>query len=133
VDADTAIVEKIGMSIPEYFASHSEAEFRAVETQVLSEIGKQSGLIIATGGGCVTQRRNLPLLRQNGKLFFLKRDLNLLPRAGRPLSQANSLEKMYEVRLPLYRAFADAEADNMGAPEACADKILEVYHEISGD
>lgn len=130
-DADAAIVEKIGISIPEYFASHTEAEFRAVETEVLSELGKQSGLIIATGGGCVTQARNLPLLSQNGKLFFLKRDLNLLPKAGRPLSQANSLEQMYEVRLPLYRAFADAEIGNMGAPEACADKILEVYHEIS--
>ena len=133
VDADAAIVEKTGMSIPEYFASHSEAEFRAVETEVLSELGKQSGIIIATGGGCVTQQRNYRLLSQNGRLFFLKRDLKLLPKAGRPLSQANSLEKMYEVRLPLYRAFADAEIDNMGAPEACAGKILEVYHEISGD
>ena len=133
VDADSAIVDKIGMSIPEYFASHTEAEFRAVETEVLSELGKQSGLIIATGGGCVTQARNLPLLRQNGKLFFLKRDLKLLPKAGRPLSQANSLEKMYEVRLPLYRAFADAEINNMASPNACADKILEVYHEISGN
>ena len=132
-DADAAIIEKIGMSIPEYFASHSESEFRTVETEVLSELGKQSGLIIATGGGCVTQARNLRLLRQNGKLFFLKRDLNRLPKAGRPLSQANSLERMYEVRLPLYRAFADAEIDNMGTLEACADKILEVYHEISGD
>lgn len=132
VDTDAAIVEKIGMSIPEYFASHSEAEFRAVETEVLAELGKQSGLIIATGGGCVTQARNYRLLSQNGKLFFLKRDLKLLPKAGRPLSQANSLEKMYEVRLPLYRAFADAEVENMGKPKACAAKILEVYNEISG-
>ena len=132
VDTDAAIVEKIGMSIPEYFASHSEAEFRAVETEVLAELGKQSGLIIATGGGCVTQARNYRLLSQNGKLFFLKRDLKLLPKAGRPLSQANSLEKMYEVRLPLYRTFADAEVENMGKPEACAVKILEVYNEISG-
>ena len=133
VDADTAIEEEIGMSIPEYFAAHCEADFRSVETQVLSELGKQSGLIIATGGGCVTQARNLNLLRQNGKLIFLKRDLNLLPKAGRPLSQANSLEKMYEVRLPLYRTFADAEVENMGKIEACAAKILEVYHEISGN
>ena len=133
VDADAAIVEKTGMSIPEYFASHNEAEFRAVETEVLSELGRQSGIIIATGGGCVTQERNYRLLSQNGKLFFLKRDLNLLPKAGRPLSQANSLEKMYEVRLPMYRTFADAQIDNMGVPEACAEKILEVYHEISGD
>lgn len=131
-DADAAIVEKIGMTIPDYFASHSEAEFRAVETQVLSELGKQSGLVIATGGGCVTRMENRNLLRQNGRLFFLKRDLHLLPKSGRPLSQANSLEKMYQARLPLYRAFADAEIDNMGATEDTVARILEVYDEISG-
>ena len=131
-DADAAIVEKIGMTIPDYFASHSEAQFRAVETQVLSDLGKQSGLVIATGGGCVTRMENRNLLRQNGRLFFLKRDLRLLPKSGRPLSQANSLEKMYQTRLPLYRAFADAEIDNMEATEDTVARILEVYDEISG-
>ena len=125
-------MKKIGMTIPDYFASHSEAQFRAVETQVLSELGKQSGLVIATGGGCVTRMENRDLLRQNGRLFFLKRDLRLLPKSGRPLSQANSLETMYQTRLPLYRAFADAEIDNMEATEDTVARILEVYDEISG-
>ena len=132
VDSDALIVEKIGMSIPEYFASHSEAEFRAVESEAIAELGKQSSLVIATGGGCVTQAHNRALLSQNGVIFFLKRDIRLLPTRGRPLSQANPLEDMYKVRLPLYRAFADAETENMGAPEDCADRILEVYHEIAG-
>ena len=131
VDADDALVEKIGMSIPEYFSSHSEEEFRALETEVLAELGKQSGLIIATGGGCVTRERNKNLLRQNGALFFIQRDIASLPTDGRPLSQANSLLKMYETRLPLYRAFADAEIENSGAPETAAAKILEAFHEIS--
>lgn len=133
VDTDEMIEARIRSSIPEYFASHGEAAFRAVETEVIAEAGKQSGLIISTGGGCVTRSENLPLLRQNGAIFFLKRALNLLPTAGRPLSQANSLEKMYAARLPLYRAFADAEIENMGAAEATAARILEVYDEISGD
>ncbi|MBQ8506749.1 MAG: shikimate kinase [Clostridia bacterium] len=131
VDADTALVEKIGMSIPEYFASHSEEEFRAVETEVLSELGKQSGLVIATGGGCITRERNKNLLHQNGAIFFIQRDISLLPTDGRPISQANPLEKLYEVRLPLYRAFADAEIDNNGAPEHTAAQIMEVFYEIS--
>ena len=130
-DADAAIEEKIGMSIPEYFQSHSEAEFRAVETAVLAELGKQSGLVIATGGGCVTRPENRDLLRQNGALIFLQRALSLLPTLGRPLSQANSLEKMYQTRLPLYRAFADAEVENCGPIAETAKKILEAFHEIS--
>lgn len=132
-DADAVITERIGMSIPEYFAAHSEEEFRRVETQVLDELGRQSSLVIATGGGCVTRAQNRRLLSRNGRIFFLKRDLALLPTAGRPISQSNSLKALYEARLPLYQSFADAEIDNMGAPEACAAKVVEVYNEIAGD
>jgi len=130
-DSDDLIVEKIGTSIPEYFQSHCEEEFRAVETEAIAELGKQSGLVIATGGGCVTRERNLPLLSQNGKVFFIRRDLSLLPTDGRPISQSNPLEKLYELRLPLYRAFADAEIDNMADIAAAVERISEVYDEIS--
>ena len=132
-DSDDLIVEKIGMSIPEYFGSHSEEEFRAVETEAIGELGKQSGLVIATGGGCVTRARNLPLLSQNGKIFFIKRDIALLPTNGRPISQSNPLEKLYEVRMPLYQAFADAEIENMEDIASAVQRISEVYDEISGD
>ncbi|MGN1004932.1 MAG: shikimate kinase, partial [Aristaeellaceae bacterium] len=131
-DSDDRIVERAGMSIPEYFSTHSEAEFRALETACIAELGKQSGLVIATGGGCVTRPENLNLLRQNGRIFFIQRDLDRLPTDGRPLSQANPLEALYQKRLPLYRSFADAEIDNNGAPETAAARILEVYHETVG-
>ena len=132
VDTDAMVVEKIGMDIPSYFRAHGEAAFRAVEAEAVAEAGMQSGLVIATGGGCVTRPENYPSLHQNGAIFFLKRDLSLLPTAGRPLSQANPLEALYEARLPLYRRFADAEIENMGAPEDAAARIMEVYDEISG-
>ena len=120
------------MSIPEYFAGHTEAEFRALETACIAELGKQSGLVIATGGGCVTRPENRNLLKQNGRIFFIQRALDKLPTDGRPLSQANPLEVLYQKRLPLYRSFADAEIDNNGAPETAAARILEVYHETVG-
>lgn len=132
VDTDERIVEMTGMDIPAYFRDHGEGAFRAAESEVIAEAGKQSGLVIATGGGCVTRPENRARLNRNGVVFFLKRSLNLLPKAGRPLSQANSLEDMYEVRLPLYRAFADAEIENEGAPEDTAARILEAYDEIAG-
>ncbi len=132
VDADEVIAQRAGMTIPEYFAAHGEAAFRRLETEVLADLGKQSGLVIATGGGCVTRPENLRLLKQNGRLIFLQRDLDLLPTDGRPVSQANPLEELYAKRLPLYRSFADAELNNDGAPEATAARILEVFHEIVG-
>ena len=132
VDTDELIVEAVGCSIPEYFQSHTEAEFRAAESEAIARAGRGSGLVIATGGGCVTRSENYAPLHQNGAIFFLRRALSLLPTDGRPLSQRNSLEALYAARLPLYRAFADAEIENMGAPEDTAARILEVYDEISG-
>ena len=130
VDMDDVIVENIGMSIPEYFELHDETAFRAEETRAVAEVCKQSGLVIATGGGVITQPRNRDLLTQNGVVIFLQRELELLSTKGRPLSQRNSLEEMYAMRLPLYRAFADAEVQSTGVPDLTADKMLEVYHEI---
>lgn len=114
VDADDAIIERAGKPIPEIFAQDGEAGFRAVETAVLAELGKQSGLVIATGGGCVTQERNYPPLHQNGTIFWLCRDIDKLPTDGRPLSQAGRLAEMYAVRKPMYERFADHSVDNNG-------------------
>ncbi len=124
VDADVRLTEIAGKSIPEIFAQDGEARFRALETQVLAELGKQSGLIIATGGGCVTKEENYPLLHQNGHIFCLVRSLEQLPTDGRPLSQQGDLAQMYAVRGPLYRRFADTMIDNNSRPEAAAVEIL---------
>ena len=112
VDADKKIAQLAGKSIPEIFAQDGEEVFRSFETKALEELGKRSGLVIATGGGCVTKARNYPLLHQNGTIIWLKRDLDQLPTDGRPLSQANDLTMMYETRKPMYEAFADHAIDN---------------------
>lgn len=106
-DADTYIEQLAQKTIPTIFREDGEAAFRALETQALMELGKRSGLVIATGGGCVTQEQNYPLLHQNGNIIWIKRDLNLLPTNGRPLSQKKSLQSMYQQRQNLYAAFAD--------------------------
>lgn len=116
-DADAEIVNLAGKSIPDIFAEDGEAVFRDYETTVLERLAKQSCLVIATGGGCVTKARNYPLLHQNSSIFWLQRDLGLLPTEGRPLSQANCLGEMYAARKPLYAAFADHTIDNNRTPE----------------
>lgn len=129
IDADEEIVKKAGKSIPEIFAKSGESGFRAMETDVLIQLGKQSGLVIATGGGCVTRSENLPLLQQNGKIFWIQRDTSLLPRDGRPLSLKNDLMQMYEVRKPMYTAFANFTVSNNGCAEDTAAKILTLWEE----
>ena len=125
-DADEEIVRLAGKPIPQIFADDGEDVFRDWETKALAELGKRSGLVIATGGGCVTRERNYPLLHQNGAIFWLRRDLSKLPTDGRPLSQANKLADMYEIRRPLYAAFADHEINNDSALEDTIEQIKEV-------
>lgn len=124
VDTDAEIEQAAGASIPDIFSVQGEEGFRALETQVLSRLGKQSGLVLATGGGCVTRGENYPLLHQNGTIFFLTRDLNQLCINGRPLSQKGNLADMYRVRLPMYRRFADFTVGNDSTPEQAVEKIL---------
>ncbi len=122
-DADEEIVRRIG-DIPAYFAAHGEEAFRAVETEVLRELGRQSGLVISTGGGCITRPENYPLLHQNGKIIWVRRELDALPVAGRPVSQRDGVAALYEKRRPLYESFADAVIDNNGSIGETVTAIL---------
>ena len=126
LEADAEIVRAAGCSIPEIFAQGGEESFRRIETEVLRELGKRSGAVISTGGGCVTREENYDLLHQNGRVFWLQRELSMLPKEGRPLSLQNDLRQMYEKRCPLYERFADCEIDNNGFLEETVGKILEV-------
>ena len=124
VDADTEIEKIAKKTIPQIFEESGECGFRKLESQVLADLGKKSGLIIATGGGCVTQKENYRSLHQNGRIFWIMRDIQLLPTDGRPLSQANSLGEMLRVRKPLYELFADVQIDNNGTLNDTVSEFL---------
>lgn len=128
VDADQALEETTGRKITDILPSQGEAAFRALETQTLADLGKQSGLVIATGGGCVTREENYNLLHQNGTVFWITRELNKLPTQGRPLSR--DLGQMYARREPMYRRFADAAVSNDGSVEQTVREIRRIWEEI---
>ena len=130
-DADAEIEQQTGLSIAQIFSRFGEERFRQEETKALQRLGKQSGLVIATGGGCVTRPENYPLLHQNGIVIFLQRDLSELATEGRPLSLSSDLQQMYRKRLPLYEQFSDAAVVNQSDAAAVAARIEEVSYEIS--
>lgn len=139
VDTDAVIVERSGMSIKEMFARHGEAYFRQWEHDVIEELSKQNGLIIATGGGAIKNEENIQNLKQNGIVMFIDRDLeHLLVTDDRPLSKdANAVAKLYEERYPLYTKYGDLRVPNNYPMEISQQEldelmntILEGYHEI---
>lgn len=121
-DADEQIEARAGRKIPDIFAQDGEAAFRKLETEVLAELSRQSGAVIATGGGVVTREENRDLLRQNSTVVWLQRDLHSLPLAGRPVSQSRPLNELAAERMPLYRAWCDAAVEVCG-PEETAKAI----------
>ena len=107
VDLDEELVKRAGCPIPEIFANEGEDGFRARESAVVAEICRESGLVIATGGGVVTRAENLPHMSQNGRVIFLDIPPEGLPVTGRPLSQSKTPTVLYRERLPLYQKAAD--------------------------
>ena len=133
VDLDGEIVKRAGRPIPEMFAQEGEEAFRKLEAQTLAEVCAQGGQVVATGGGAVLRVDNRAALRRTGRVYFLRRDLDLLPTEGRPLSQAGSLEEMYRARRPLYKAAADVVIDNSGVQEQTAQLIWRDFCASNGD
>ena len=126
VDMDEEIVARAGKSIPDIFRFEGEAGFRARETAVLRDVSKESGLILATGGGIVTREENRPLLRRNSRIVLLERDIAGLAKEGRPLSQSRPIEEIAAERMPLYTAWADVRVEMADTPEETAEKVLRV-------
>ncbi len=122
IDSDAAFEKTYGKSPKDFLLQCGEPAFREKETEVLKELCKQTGCVIATGGGAVTVPENRDLLRQNGTVIFLDREASLLCIQDRPLTQTQGIEALAKQRLPIYRAWADLTvcADN---PEDAAETI----------
>jgi shikimate dehydrogenase len=128
IDLDNEIIKLTGKSIPDTFLQDGEPHFRALETQVAIEFGKQNSLVIATGGGILLNSTNALALKQNGKMIFIDRPLSHLATDGRPLSiNQNALLEMEKARRPLYETYRDATLLNQGP----FIKVLEELERLS--
>ena len=125
LDLDQLIEEKAGKSIPEIFAQEGEAHFRPLESQAAKEAGARTGCVLSTGGGIAVRDENYLPLHQNGVIVHLKRDLDLLPKDGRPVSQRTSLHTLWAQRKPLYLSFADLTVENNRPVEETVNEIEE--------
>ena len=133
VDCDGEIERRAGKAIPAIFADEGEAAFRALESEVIADLGREKGAVIATGGGAILREANVRALRQNGAVLLLKRDLDALPMDGRPLSRSReALEAMWAERGPKYLAAADAVIDNNAAIEQTVQAAREAFYEAAG-
>ena len=126
VDVDEEIVKLINMPIKDYFGKYGEASFRDIETQVINELSKSTNCVISTGGGSILRKENINALKQNGKIYFLDRNLEkLVTTSSRPLSSNyEDLKKRYDERYHIYKSSCDIRI-NANCPKfAVVNKIL---------
>ena len=130
IDTDEEIIKKIGMDIPSYFAKYGEDSFRQVECDVISDVSKSNGKIISTGGGCILRHENVVNLKQNGRIYFLNRSIDLLtPTSSRPLaSDRAAIKRRFEERYEIYKSSADCEIETNGAVNEVGSLIREEFY-----
>ena len=136
IDSDHEIERKTGATIPWIFEKEGEVGFRLRETNVLNELTSRSSLVVATGGGAVTQPDNRKFLNQRGIVVYLYTPVELqLQRTyrdkNRPLLQVDDPEQklrdLLSARDPLYREIAHYIIEtNQGAARELAQKILQL-------
>jgi shikimate kinase len=119
-DTDHEIERRCGVKIPVIFEIETEAGFRARETQVIAELTKLDGIVLATGGGAILEAENRQRLSTHGSVVYLRaRPEDLYERVrhdrNRPLlATADPLARLREIhreRDPLYVEVADLIMD----------------------
>lgn len=72
VDMDSEIEKREKMKISEIFEKYGEKYFRNYETDLIKELCQKENQIISTGGGVFEKEENRKILKENGKVFYLK-------------------------------------------------------------
>lgn len=111
-DSDHVICERTGVSIPTIFELEGEEGFRQREEAVIDDLTRQSGIILATGGGAAMREANRRCLSSRGTVIYLHAyPPVLLERTrfdkNRPLLQVADplakLQELYDLRDQTYR------------------------------
>ena len=138
IDADQEIVEHTGVSIATIFELEGEPGFRLREAQLIDELCRREGILLATGGGAVLREDNRLTLRQSGIVIYLHASLDHLWQrtkhdSRRPLLQSDNprgiLKALLDTRDPLYRQCADLVVET--GRQSVGKLVREIYDELS--
>ncbi|MGB3533859.1 MAG: shikimate kinase [Microcoleaceae cyanobacterium] len=133
LDTDQLITQVAGQSITDIFAQSGVAEFRAIESKVLSQLCAYQRMVVATGGGIVLERMNWSYLRY-GLIVWLDVPVEQLYHrlkgdTTRPLLQESdplaTLQNIFNQRKHLYQtADLRIEVDPADHYQQVMQKIL---------
>jgi shikimate kinase len=123
IDCDDEIEARTGVDIPYIFEKEGEAGFRQREAEVIDDLTRREGVLLATGGGAILDPRTRERLRDRGRVVYLRTSVDQqLARTrrstGRPLlnnpDPRGTLQRLFELRAPLYLETAQVVVDTDG-------------------
>lgn len=133
VDTDELIEEEQGVAIKAIFATHGEDYFRDLEYEMCKKVAEMNGVVVSTGGGAMTFKRNVDAIKEGSKVVFLDASFDVIcDRIGdsttRPLFQdKEKAKKLYDERKDKYLSAADYVINgDMGARKT-AMQISEIF------
>lgn len=134
IDMDSYIEQKAGMTVSEIFEKYGENGFRDMEHKACCELSEMTDLVIASGGGAFTFKRNSQVFKGKDKIVLLDVPLEtiryrLRNDKTRPLLQKPDkdeiMSELYNKRLPLYTDAADVVVKGQNTPLKTAFAIID--------
>ena len=119
IEMDDEIVRECGMEIPAIFEKYGENYFRDRET----ELGKENGQVIATGGGAVLRRENLEIMKDSGIIVLL----SAKPETVYQRVKGNSSRPLLKDRMSV-AGIAELMEQRREAYESACDRIVATDH-----
>lgn len=134
VDLDQHLEERFGCTISEVFREQGEGAFRAAESALIAELGTQTGMVIATGGGAVLDPANREALAEHGVMICLWAGVDTLVERlksddSRPLLKGelrSRIVEMLDERRPVYQSLTHHLDTTSYAPVELVPKILDL-------
>ena len=135
VDTDDLIIRSQNKPVSQIFSEIGETGFREIEKNEIFSVSSGNNCVIATGGGAILNKDNTEILKENGRIYFINRPLEMLVATDdRPLSSNKAdLEKRYNERYSLYLQCVDVVVDGSGTIEEVAKRIEAEFNEYSCD
>jgi shikimate kinase len=141
IGMDARIVEKAGMSIPEFVEKNGWTAFRDIESEIVRELTPLDNIIIDTGGGVIERSENINVLKTNSCIIWLKASTSTIvsriqgdterPSLTGKKSFTDEVEEVLERRTPIYANASQYEIDTEQlTPDQVADRIIKIWDEI---
>ena len=120
LDTDEEVVESTGVSIAYIFDVEGESGFRQREHQALMKFLDNDNVVIATGGGIITNDESRAIIQSHKRVIYMKTSIEKqIERATgsekRPLlideDPAAKLHELMLTRGPLYEEISDIKID----------------------